>query len=176
MGGEAQLTEIYNRVKQRGRKPYEEASIRQTLEDYCPEKSFRSKKPIFYYVEGKGAVRGGKRSGRYGLYETYDLEDDKAIEGYQSDKTYLHRSRNRTLVEKRKERDNYTCQACEFQLNVKGKYIIECHHIIPMATGNVRVTGLEELVCLCPTCHRIAHTRKPPYSIEDIKSFLMKDA
>lgn len=175
LGGEAQLSEIYERVKQRGKKSYKEPSIRAALERHCPEKSFGSGKPIFYYVEGKGNKRSGKRSGRYGLRESYELEDKKAIEGYQSDKRYLYRSRNRRIVERRKELDNYTCQACKFRLDVKGKYIIECHHLIPLAGADVRITDIEELVSLCPTCHRVAHTRRPPYSIQEIKEFLKED-
>lgn len=104
--------------------------------------------------------------------EEYDVDDIKAWEGYQSDKKYLRAARNREIVERRKEKDKYTCKACEFRLQINGKFIIECHHTIPLADAGERVTNIDALVCLCPTCHRIAHTRKPPYSIKELRKIL----
>jgi predicted HNH restriction endonuclease len=32
------------------------------------------------------------------------------------------------------------------------------------------VTSVDDLVCLCPTCHRIAHTRRDrPLSLDEVK-------
>jgi hypothetical protein len=101
--------------------------------------------------------------------ETYDLDDANALEGYQSDKRYLSSKRNQALVQKRKRKDDYTCQACGFQLRINTKYIIECHHTAPLAGGETRVTNIEDLVSLCPTCHRIAHTQNPPLSLDNIQ-------
>ncbi len=103
-----------------------------------------------------------------GSEESYDIESNEALEGYQSDKIYLSKERNRDLVQKRKIKDNFTCQACEFRLELQGKFIIECHHTIPLADTGERITNLNELVCLCPTCHRIAHTHRPPYTVTEI--------
>ncbi|HAV1516306.1 TPA: hypothetical protein JG821_004609, partial [Vibrio parahaemolyticus] len=71
------------------------------------------------------------------------------------------RKRDQQLVKQRKELDNYTCQVCDFSLTIEGKSIIECHHLLPLNFGE-RETKIEDLVCLCPTCHRIAHLRKEP--------------
>ena len=95
---------------------------------------------------------------------------DEAEEGYQGDRTVKFRKRNRSLIQACKKRDKNNCQACKFRLPVDGKFIVDCHHKYPLGYDeNVRVTRLTDLVCLCPTCHRIAHTRKHPLGIEEIR-------
>ncbi len=205
LGGEAQLTDIYVRVKKRGKKkltPNYKATIRGTLESYCPQKKFDRGIPIFNHMAGTGDNLGGERSGRYSLIynsedmsiisfsdnkgrvsvdepnadidsvEFFDISDAGAIEGYFSDQTYLYKARNRNIVNNRKAQDDFTCQACGFRLRIAGKYIIECHHIVPFSDKGERVTSLEDLVSLCPTCHRIVHTRNPPYSVQEVKVLL----
>lgn len=98
-------------------------------------------------------------------------QEDQAEEGYRQDRTVTFRKRNAALIVNRKERDNYTCQACGFHLKVNGKFIIDCHHTNPLGLeSEVTVTRLEHLVCLCPNCHRIAHTRQYPLSVAEIQS------
>lgn len=205
LGGEAQLTDIYAKVEVRGRKkltPNYQATIRGTLESYCPEKKFDSGIPLFTHRPGTGDKLGGERSGRYSLinynpqnrsgsiqdktnvdsskrpfekinnHEFFDINDQAAIEGYHSDRKNLDKVRNRKIVDKRKSLDNFTCQACGFRLMIKGRYVIECHHMISFSEKGERLTRLEDLVSLCPTCHRIVHTRTPPYSIEEVKALL----
>lgn len=99
-----------------------------------------------------------------------DENDIEAIEGQLHESKFLSKKRSSTLVRKRKEYDYYRCQACKFKLKIKGQYIIECHHLYPLK-GEV-LTSIDDLICLCPTCHRIAHNRKKPYSIEEIKRLL----
>ena len=102
-------------------------------------------------------------------------DENIAFEGCLRDRTYLYRSRNRELVQKRKNKDDYRCQACGFRHKINGNYVIECHHMFPLAEGDERVTEIDELVSLCPTCHRIAHMRNPVYSIEEIKGIMTKN-
>lgn len=95
---------------------------------------------------------------------------EQAEEGYLQDRTVSFRSRNRELVAGRKRRDNYTCQACGFFLRVGTIYIIDCHHKNPLGNGDEsRITSIDDLVCLCPACHRIAHTSRPPLLLEEIR-------
>jgi predicted HNH restriction endonuclease len=101
------------------------------------------------------------------------LDSDSAQEGYLQDRTLLSRKRDQKLVKQRKELDNFTCQVCDFSLTIEGKSIIECHHMFPLSFGE-RETKIEDLVCLCPTCHRIAHLRKEPLNIDEIKSYVQK--
>jgi 5-methylcytosine-specific restriction endonuclease McrA len=101
--------------------------------------------------------------------ETYPIDDPRAIEGHARDREVLQYRRNPQIAEKRKRRDNYQCAACGFRLEVAGRFVIECHHLKPVAQSGVREVHIDELVSLCPTCHRIAHTRREPLSVGEIK-------
>ncbi len=105
--------------------------------------------------------------------EYYDLEDPKAVEGYGLDGKVLARKRNSGLAKKCKERDNFTCLSCGFSLEVKGRHVVECHHTV-MVSGGEREVSLSELITLCPTCHRISHTRREPYTLEELKRIRAK--
>jgi 5-methylcytosine-specific restriction protein A len=100
--------------------------------------------------------------------DIYDIESKEAEEGYEFDRIIKSRKRNLKIIEERKKLDKHTCQACGFNLKVDKKPIIECHHLEPLSFG-LRLTKIEDLVCLCPTCHRIAHLRSKPYSVDEIK-------
>ena len=102
----------------------------------------------------------------------FNIEDIEAEEGYKQDRTYLYTQRNREIVEKRKAMDEYTCQVCGFYFEIDGKKVIECHHIYPLSEGEERVTRIEDLISVCPTCHRIIHLRKPPFSILEVKQLI----
>lgn len=100
--------------------------------------------------------------------------DDGVEEGLKQDRTIVFRTRNRRLIQKRKDKDNNTCQACGFKLRIADTYIIDCHHTNPLALNDaVSVTRIEDLVCLCPTCHRIAHTERYPLSVKRIKAIIV---
>jgi hypothetical protein len=98
----------------------------------------------------------------------FQIDSPRAIEGYKKDGQLHVAARDRALAEQRKEQDNHTCQSCGFRLSVQGRFVIECHHLEPVALG-VRETALADLVSLCPTCHRIAHMREPIYAVEEIR-------
>lgn len=104
-----------------------------------------------------------------GSLATYGIEDIRAIEGYEIDKKLTTHGRNAKLVSACKERDDYRCKACSFKLKLHGRYVIECHHTKPVALNGEREVSLDELICLCPTCHRIAHTRSEPLTISEIR-------
>ncbi len=100
-------------------------------------------------------------------------ENDHALENEQFERTATFRVRNMAIIARRKAMDDYTCQACYFQLQVDGSYIIDCHHINPLgADDDVRITDIADLICLCPTCHRIAHTASPPLTVDQIRECL----
>ncbi|MGH7113086.1 MAG: hypothetical protein ACREE9_01150 [Stellaceae bacterium] len=104
----------------------------------------------------------------------HDLRPNNEIEaeeGYQGDRTIAFQHRNNDLIASCKARDDHRCLACEFRLELHGRYIIDCHHKVSFAgVPGVRVTGLNDLICLCPTCHRIAHTQKTPLTVEEIRA------
>ena len=97
------------------------------------------------------------------------IDDDGVEEGLKEDKTVAFRRRNAFVIAQRREQDGNACQASGFCFAVKERYIIDCHHLFPL-DGGVRVTHISDLVCLCPTCHRIAHARRPPFTVLEIRS------
>jgi hypothetical protein len=101
-----------------------------------------------------------------------EAQSNGVVEGELEDRTITFRKRNAKIILQRKKLDKYTCQACFFRLKLGTLYIIDCHHLYPFRSDSAaRVTSLDDLVCLCPTCHRIAHVRWPqPLSIEEILS------
>jgi 5-methylcytosine-specific restriction protein A len=100
-----------------------------------------------------------------------DPDSIEAEEGYRKDYSRMMSARNRDLANARKKKDNYTCQSCKKQYRVNNKFIIDCHHLNPISLGK-RKTKLDDLISLCPTCHRIAHTRLPPYSLKELKGIM----
>lgn len=72
------------------------------------------------------------------------------------------------------------CDICSFDYEVKygniGKGFIEVHHRKPifMYEGSDEAKTIHEaiknLAPLCANCHRMIHRKKPPYSIDNIKS------
>jgi len=105
---------------------------------------------------------------------TFAFDDPRALEGHKIDLNLLVGARNQALVTECKARDDYSCRACGFKLKVSGRFVIECHHLNPIGSGGVRETSLADLVCLCPVCHRIAHTRKEPLSIEEVREVMAR--
>lgn len=101
----------------------------------------------------------------------FEIDSTKAIEGYELDKKLNINFRDKNIIQKRKEKDNFTCQVCSYKMEIDGKYIIECHHLYPISL-ETRETSIDDLVSLCPTCHRIVHLRQPIYSLEEVKSLI----
>ncbi|NOR51771.1 MAG: hypothetical protein GQ470_04050 [Gammaproteobacteria bacterium] len=113
----------------------------------------------------------------WGAEGNKNCTDKEAEEGLATDKTVKFRSRNRALVAERKKKDKNACQACGYKQRVNGKYIIDVHHKYPLSSGDaVRVTSINDLICLCPNCHRIAHTMKFPLSLAKIKNVVNKSS
>jgi 5-methylcytosine-specific restriction protein A len=76
-----------------------------------------------------------------------------------------------------KETANYTCATCNFQMKIGTQFIIECHHLTPFSSlQSEHAIKLKDLVALCPTCHRIAHTEDPPLSLKKIRYQLYKNS
>lgn len=103
------------------------------------------------------------------------LTDMAVEEGYRQDQQASFLKRNRKIIEKVKIKQRFQCQACWFVLDVNGMKIIDCHHKFPLGQAAcAQITTERDLICLCPTCHRIAHTRSNPLSIEEIRKFRSK--
>ncbi|MEP3116172.1 DUF3578 domain-containing protein [Nisaea sp.] len=76
----------------------------------------------------------------------------------------------------------YVCQVCDFDFGKAygevGRGFIEAHHLIPLASlpegKPIPMDPAEDFAVLCSNCHRIAHRRKEPYSIIELKKMLKK--
>lgn len=109
---------------------------------------------------------------RFGRTSSSDktLTEAEAEEGYRQDRQTSFIKRNRAIINAAKKRDGFRCQACKFFIEIDGKPIVDCHHTVPLSRkSGARVTKVSDLICLCPTCHRIAHTRANPLSIKEIR-------
>lgn len=47
------------------------------------------------------------------------------------------------------QRDNYTCQRCKKQPKIS-----DVHHIIPLGESDGGTNDLDNLISLCPKCHK----------------------
>ena len=63
----------------------------------------------------------------------------------------------------------FACEACGF--SDPSSSIFDVHHLQPLAAG-IRESRVDDLVVLCPTCHRWAHVKAEdklsPLSVEDV--------
>lgn len=76
------------------------------------------------------------------------------------------------------ERYKAICRVCEFNFEEKygeiGTGFIHVHHLTPLANigKEYEVDPIKDLSPVCPNCHAMLHRKQPPYSIEELKSFL----
>lgn len=109
------------------------------------------------------------------------VSGDDAVEGEEGGivmRLHRQRERDRSLVAKKKawarEHDCYRCEVCEFDYGVTygslGEGYIEVHHIKPLHMIEGRsVTTLSDLALLCANCHRMAHKRRLPLTLDELR-------
>ncbi|WP_215427526.1 HNH endonuclease [Akkermansia muciniphila] len=85
-----------------------------------------------------------------------EMEVEMAVlEGGKKEKKTLVSERNYKLAQQAKERDHHTCRSCGFHYHNK---IVEAHHLEPLSDyEKEEINTLDDLVTLCPNCHKIAH-------------------
>ena len=85
-----------------------------------------------------------------------------AIEGESIDKHVTAYKRDARLRKECLEKKGHVCSICGFDPVTKyGKgfeNIIEVHHVNPLACG-IRETTLDDLIPVCPNCHRALHSK-----------------
>lgn len=75
----------------------------------------------------------------------------------------------------------YACAACGFDFGVVygeiAAHYIQVHHLNPVAAlGQVTaVDPVTDMRPLCANCHAVVHLKHPPYTIEQVKSFIAKE-
>jgi 5-methylcytosine-specific restriction protein A len=92
---------------------------------------------------------------------------------------HKRRERSSTLRETklqqfRRRHGRLFCEACLLDLlRVTGSddlNVYECHHIRPLHEIGPTESRLDDLVVLCPTCHRIAHKVRPWPDLEQLRN------
>ncbi len=74
--------------------------------------------------------------------------------------------------------NEYKCEICGFRFidryGENGRYIIQVHHLNPVAEkrGEYLLDPKMDLIPVCPNCHAFIHSRKVPYSIQEVKELL----
>jgi predicted HNH restriction endonuclease len=90
---------------------------------------------------------------------------------------HVVRERSGFIRLQRKQADKFTCQICRDNIRKYGKIgknIAEAHHIRPLGTIRRQTkTTVNDLITVCPNCHRILHRMKGgPEDIEKLKQLL----
>ena len=92
--------------------------------------------------------------------------------------THLMAERNMDVVKAVKESNSWECEICGINFQQKyGVSYIEAHHKIPISTYSSRyIVKPEDLVLLCPNCHKTVHIfmKDKDMEYEEIKSVLSK--
>jgi len=98
--------------------------------------------------------------------------------------TQLHRlrERNRTIVQRKKERvlaefGKLECEACEFDFveiyGQLGEGFAECHHVLPLCELIARTTTrLTDLAIVCANCHRMLHRSPQWLTIDALRAII----
>lgn len=87
-------------------------------------------------------------------------------------------ARNPSLVREARRLRGYICEACDFNFQTKygdlGKEYIECHHVDPLGHRDhpTTATRVRDVRMLCANCHRMAHRRRPPIPVEELRAQL----
>ena len=116
----------------------------------------------------------------------YDIIEDEAndeahLEGEITLATVKRRERNPRNRMLALKIHGSACKACEIDIAEKyglEKSVVDIHHLQPLGNsdGPTLYDPSTDLIPLCPTCHRIAHVRRPiPYDLEELRA-IVKDA
>lgn len=137
--------------------------IRERLwQDYGDEGNPDGKHRWFFYLD-QLAPRWNGESAASRQYASIDHEvqreqaafDYSEEEGGKEAATGYRVYRSAKLANQAKERDDFTCRACNFTFK---KQIVHVHHLDPLSERlSPRKTTLDDLVTLCPNCHYLAH-------------------
>ncbi|EKS35988.1 hypothetical protein HMPREF9696_02200 [Afipia clevelandensis ATCC 49720] len=98
-------------------------------------------------------------------------------EAFRSERTFF--ARNAALRDDAIKAHGLRCVVCSFDFQETygeiGTGYIEVHHLHPLSlaaqeAGTVVSLTVEDVRPLCANCHRMAHRRQPPFSIEELKA------
>ena len=108
-----------------------------------------------------------------------DDPDTAAEEGGIVVRLHKRYERNRTLRRKKisaaKAAGNLNCEVCSFDFEKTfgpiGAGFIEVHHLKPVhLMGGAKRTKLSDLALLCSNCHRMAHRKREPLDLTELRA------
>ncbi|MCK5296384.1 MAG: hypothetical protein KAJ75_05810 [Alphaproteobacteria bacterium] len=107
------------------------------------------------------------------IHSNVESKESHWLEGESKESAYLRKTRQTGYISIVKERDSYKCTACGLAPKNNDKIGLLCvHHLNPLSlTDKVVKTKTDDLVTLCPNCHKIAHKKRPiPFTAKEIKA------
>lgn len=101
-----------------------------------------------------------------------------AMEGdsYRGEATF--RTRNGSLIEKKKKLSDGRCSVCQLKFSERYEGIealcLVAHHVQPIGKRKkASKTTLDDIELLCPNCHTAVHIQDPPLSADDLRKMLV---
>lgn len=79
---------------------------------------------------------------------------------------------------KRKNEGNVKCEICGYQSKVvfgdDCKELIHVHHLKPLSecSEEYEVDPVKDLIPVCPNCHMFIHSKRPAYSIKEVREII----
>lgn len=110
--------------------------------------------------------------------------DDDEVEEYEDGRKsqvltnrYERNPLNRELC---LQANGYVCKICGFDFKKKygkiGEGFIHVHHIEQLSlTGEHAIDPVHDLIPVCPNCHAMLHTRKPPLLPDELKEIIREN-
>lgn len=103
---------------------------------------------------------------------------ESLVEGAAS--TVVVNAYERNAVARRRclEHHGYSCKVCGFNFEQAygeiGKGFIHVHHIVPLHTikASYQVDPINDLVPVCPNCHAMIHSTRPPQAMDELRQVL----
>ena len=83
---------------------------------------------------------------------------------------------------RKKNNGKLKCEVCGFEFGrIYGEKFIEkihIHHLVEISSvgSQYKINAIEDLIPICPNCHMIAHSKKPPYTPDEIKEMIRKNS
>lgn len=109
-------------------------------------------------------------------------ESESFMEGKSKEVTQTRYERNPQARKTCLRHHGYSCQICEFNFEKTfgeiGKGFIHVHHINSIAGigKEYEINPKKDLIPVCPNCHAMIHSKRPAFTIDEIKSIIKTTA
>ena len=127
----------------------------------------------FMNGENIGSAQSGNAT------DASDVEESSAFtEGTLHEVSCNRYERNREAREECITLKGYRCAVCGMDFESTygdiGRGFIHVHHLVPISSigETYQVNPATDLVPVCPNCHNMLHQKEPPYTIEELRSFI----